>query len=383
MLALRGSDITVLKSCGIQISDPVGLREDLSNSPERNQLGTIYAHRLSGRETGEEAGRSKLIADGFVMLLTALNHKECLMNLTYKYKTVSVEHLKELQEFINQLDRQGKLSDNERYRNYLSPKRFTLPENFLDAKFIIILAHFTPLMVVDFLLNNKKYEAMLPPECYHTAMTNDIWIKLIEEEIIKQSGYRIEAVEPIPLKLLAVRSGLGKYGRNNICYVDQMGSFLTLCAFFTDYEFAEDNWQELKMMDNCDSCRICMLECPCDCIREENFVIDAPKCISWYNERNGEFPEWMDPAVHNALLGCMRCQMSCPENDRAMEFTGRFEDIPEEETINILNGTIGEAALESISKIFGPFTEAELEDFTPILKRNLSALIRREVTFQP
>jgi epoxyqueuosine reductase len=320
--------------------------------------------------------RSKLIANGFVTLLTAANHKEHLMDLTYKYKTVSVEHLKELQEDINELDRQGKLIDNERYRGYVSPDRFTLPENFLDARFIVILAHFTPLMIVDFLLNNKKYEAMLPPECYYSGMTNDTWIKLIEEEIIKQPGYRIEAIEPIPLKRLAVRSGLGRYGRNNICYVDEMGSFVTLCGFLTDFEFAEDNWQEVTMMDDCGSCRICMLECPCDCIREENFVIDAPKCISWYNERNGEFPGWMDPDIHNALLGCMKCQMSCPANDRAMEFTGRFEDIPQEDTKNILSGTIDEAALEAISKIFGPFTENELEDFTPILKRNLSVLIK-------
>jgi len=242
---------------------------------------------------------------------------------------------------------------------------------------ITILAHFSPLMFVNFLLHNKKYEVMLAPECYYSGMTNNNWIKLIEEKIIKQSGYRIEEVEQIPLKLLAVRSGLGRYGRNNICYVDGMGSFIALYGFFTDFEFAEDNWQEVEMMDNCESCGICMDECPNNCIREENFVIDAIKCITWYNERNGEFPEWMDPNIHNALLGCMKCQMFCPANAQAMEFTGRFEDIPEEDTINILNGTTGEAGLKSsICKIFGIFTEAELKEYMPILKRNLSVLLQ-------
>ena len=163
------------------------------------------------------------------------------MEFKYKYKTVSVEYLKKLQEDFNKLDRQGKLSNNERYRTYLSPKRFTLPQNILDAKFIIILANFSPLMLVNFLLDNKKYEIMLPPECYDSGITNSIWIKLIEEKIIKQSGYKIEGVEQIPLKLLAVRSGLGRYGRNNICYVDEMGSFISLHGFITDFEFAEDN----------------------------------------------------------------------------------------------------------------------------------------------
>ena len=298
------------------------------------------------------------------------------MEFTYKYKTVSVEHLKELQKYINELDRQGKLSNNERYRGYLSPHRFALPENFSDAKSIIIIAHFSPLMLVNFLLHNKKHEAMLPPECYDSGMTNDLWIKLIKEQIIKQSGYKIKGVEQIPLKLLAVWSGLGRYGRNNICYVDEMGSFISLHGFFTDFEFAEDNWQEVRMMDDCESCGICMHECPCNCIREENFVIDAPRCITWYNERKGEFPEWLDPNIHNALLGCMKCQMFCPANAQAMEFTGRFEDILEEETINILNGTICQAGLKSICKIFGIFTEAELIDYMPIVKRNLSVLIK-------
>ncbi|UCD64562.1 MAG: hypothetical protein JSW34_03760 [Candidatus Zixiibacteriota bacterium] len=297
------------------------------------------------------------------------------MDLKYKYKTTSVEHLKELHSYINELDRQGKLSDNERFRRYVSSDRFTLPENFPDARFIVVLAHFTPLMLVNFLLNNTEHEIMLPPECYYSQMTDHDWAKLIEEEIIKQPGYRIDAWEPIPLKLLAVRSGLGRYGRNNICYVDEMGSFISLHGFLTDFEFAEDNWQEVKMMGNCESCQICMFECPCDCIREENFVVDALKCITWYNERNGEFPGWMDPGIHNALLGCMKCQMSCPANEQALEFTGRFEDIPQEDTINILNGTIDEAALESVSRIFGPFTGAEIKDFTPILQRNLSVLI--------
>ena len=299
------------------------------------------------------------------------------MAFIYKHKIVAVEHLKELKEDTDELDLKGRLSHNERYRDYISPGRFTLPEGFPDAKYIIIIARFSPLMLVDFLLHNEKHELMLPPESYSTGMTDDDWIKLIEEQIIRQPGYRIRGVEKIPLKRLAVRSGLGKYGRNNICYVDEMGSFISLHGFLTDYEFAEDNWQEVKMMENCEFCRICMDECPCRCIREENFVIDAPKCVTWYNERKGEFPVWMAPDVHNALLGCTKCQLSCPENDHVLECPGRFEDIDEEDTLSILNGDAGEVSLQSsICKIFGIITETGLEDFMPVLQRNLSVLIR-------
>jgi epoxyqueuosine reductase len=36
------------------------------------------------------------------------------------------------------------------------------------------------------------------------------------------------------LKRLAVRSGLARYGRNNVTYVEGMGSFLELSASLTD-----------------------------------------------------------------------------------------------------------------------------------------------------
>jgi len=299
------------------------------------------------------------------------------MDFTYKYKTISVEHLKELQEIINNLDHQGKLSKNERYRNYLNPERFTVPGNFLDAKSIIVIARFSPLMKTNFHLHDNTYEIMSPPESYDTGMTDEAWIKLIEANIIKQHGYRIEGAERILLKSLAVRSGLGKYGRNNICYVDEMGSFISLHGFFTDFEFAEDNWQEVSMMDDCESCDICMQECPCSCIREENFVVDATKCVTWYNERKGEFPEWINPDIHNSLLGCIRCQMYCPANNRAMKFTGRFEDVLEEDTSKILEGKIDRDVLKSsVCKIFGISTESELKDWMPIIKRNLGVLIK-------
>ena len=39
----------------------------------------------------------------------------------------------------------------------------------------------------------------------------------------------------LPQKRLAVRSGLAEYGRNNICFVDGMGSVITLFVFISDF----------------------------------------------------------------------------------------------------------------------------------------------------
>lgn len=295
----------------------------------------------------------------------------------YTYKTLSVRHLKELQEDIDTLDHEGKLSNNKIYREYLSTKKFEIPENFPDVQSIIVIAIFTRLMLVNFHLNDKKYEVMLPPQYYDNGISDEILGNTISKEIIKEPAHKVERAKRLHLKLLAVRSGLGRYGRNNLCYVEGMGSLLILYAYFTDFHFEADNWDEIRMMDTCRDCRICISQCPCSCITEENFVIDVGKCLTLYNEISGEFPEWISPDVHNALMGCMKCQMSCPANREVVKLTGRLEDVTEEETIKILEGIPDEKVLNSLSRKLRMSSPSELKEFFSVLTRNLRVLLKQ------
>ncbi len=297
------------------------------------------------------------------------------MGFVYRYKTLSVAHLKELQDDIDKLKRDGKLSNHKTYRSYLSNKKFEIPENLPNAKSLIILAVFTKLMLVDFHLNGEKHEAMLPPQYYDDGLTEEILRNIVLKEIITEPGYTIEKAEQVHLKLLAVRSGLGKYGRNNLCYVEGMGSLLTLFAYFTDYPFQEDNWSEIEKMRECRDCGICMSHCPSNCITEENFVIDAGKCLPLYNEIKGEFPEWISPNAHNAIMGCMKCQLPCPANRDSLKLTGRLEAITEEETRKILKGKPDDKLLTSLSKKLRDFYPTKSKDSFAILTRNLRALL--------
>jgi epoxyqueuosine reductase len=142
---------------------------------------------------------------------------------------------------------EGKLSDNEVFQGYLSDLRFAVPSDFPNAKSIVVLAVSSKVMLVDFHLNGKTQEVMVPPGYYSTGLNKEILQRIVVEEMIKKPGCRIERATGVHLKLLAVRSGLGKYGRNNLVYVDGMGSLLRLFAYFTDYEL-QDNWTELTMM---------------------------------------------------------------------------------------------------------------------------------------
>jgi epoxyqueuosine reductase len=294
----------------------------------------------------------------------------------FKYRTVSVEHLGELQEDIDVLLRDGKLSDNETFRGYIEHMGFSLPESFTDAKSIIVLALFTPLALADFHYNGIRHEIMIPPQYYATGRKMEQVEKTIHEKIIGESGYRIELSREVFLKRLAVRSGLGKYGRNNICYVDEMGSMITLYAFFTDFVFENDDWTETQMLDECDNCTHCLKKCPQGAIREDSFVIDVAKCVTLYNEIDGEFPEWILSDTHNALYGCMRCQKKCPGNRESITKTRRLDDITEEETEALLSGSIEDKRiLQSVSEKLGCFTPENAKDVLPSLSRNLRALI--------
>ena len=308
-----------------------------------------------------------------------MESSDCYSNFVYKYKTISVDHIEELQEEIDKLRFAGKLSDNEIYRGYIDTRRFEIPENLPNAKSIIVIAIFTKLALINFYLKGKEHEIMIPPNYYDDGLTNDILENLILKKIIKEPGYKIELTRNLHLKLLAVRSGLGKYGRNNICYVDKMGSMLNLYACYTDFQFEEDNWTEMKMMDHCRNCKICINNCPTNAIpsiSNESFVINAGKCISVYNEIDGKIPDWISAKAHNALMGCMRCQLPCPGNREVIKLTDRFEDITETETEMILEGITEEEFLNSLSNKLKMFYPSDANRFFPRLKRNLEVLIK-------
>ncbi|MFX0139089.1 MAG: 4Fe-4S double cluster binding domain-containing protein [Candidatus Hodarchaeota archaeon] len=302
------------------------------------------------------------------------------LDFEYKYRTISVNHLVQLQEDIDKLRREGKLSNNEVYRSYIDSKKFEIPKNFPNAKSIIILAIYSKLALVNFHLNGKKHEIMIPPNYYDDGTTFEDFENLILKEIIKVPGYKVEYTNRLHLKLLAVRSGLGKYGRNNICYIDEWGSMINLYAYFTDFQFKEDNWIEIQMMDQCENCKICINNCPTDAIptpSDENFIINAGNCISVYNEIKGTIPDWIPSDAHNALIGCMRCQKPCPSNHKVIGLTEQLEDISENETKMILDGNIDEKLSKSLSKKLKMFTPSDGERILPVIKRNLEFLIKQ------
>jgi len=299
--------------------------------------------------------------------------------IAFAYRLVPVGRLPELQTAVDALAGEGRLSENATFRGYLRELSYGPPADLPDARSVLILAVFTRLMYVRFHLGGTAHDVMMPPSYYSTGLSAEDLKAAVLERAIGEPGHVAVRANAVPLKALAVRSGLGAYGRNGICYVDGMGSFLTLHAYFTDLGCSEEHWGDAVLMPACRGCSLCVRACPCGAISAEDPVIDADKCLTLYNEDLGDFPQWIGPDAHNALVGCMRCQLCCPANREVAKRAGRLEDVTEEETRRILEGRPDAALLESLTRKLRQFVPATSEEHFPILTRNLRALLGRYV----
>jgi len=286
----------------------------------------------------------------------------------YKVKVLSVSHLGELQEDIDKFQRNSLLDKklSERYLKFEYNASTALP----DTKSLIIIAVPQPITRIRFEWQDKEYNADIPPT--YIRKIDDEHVKEILMSVLEPAGYRLERAR-LPVKTLAVRSGLAQYGRNNITYVSGFGSFHRLIAFYSDCPCDEDNWQELKVMRACETCFKCLENCPTQCISTDRFLIHAENCLTYLNESENKFPNWVKPDWHNAIIGCMRCQLVCPVNKAQIKKVVDGPQFSEKETELILQKTpldnLPKITRENISSISG-------DDWYEVFPRNLNVLLK-------
>jgi epoxyqueuosine reductase len=287
-------------------------------------------------------------------------------------RTVSVRHLCDLREDIER-NRTGGLLNEEFYQERLTHFSFTPADVLPGAESLIVVAAPQPQIKVVFTWHGESTQVIVPPT--YTNET-DKKVERTLSHVLNHHGYHI-ARASIPLKLLAVRSGLGDYGRNNICYVPGMGSFHRLVAYYSDIPCSDENWREPQMMERCQNCQACLRICPTGAIAADRFLVRAERCITFHNERPTGFPAWIDRSWHNCLVGCMRCQKVCPKNNGFLDWIQGDLAFSEEETSCILNST-------SVDR-FPPETAKKLEQLnlledSLLLGRNLGMLLGKQAS---
>jgi epoxyqueuosine reductase len=263
---------------------------------------------------------------------------------------------------------------------YLNKFDYKVSDDFLKPKSIIIIAVPQPIARVYFTLGLKRHAVIMPPmyllnsssefEKKHKKITE---VTEIVKNILSCENFKVVKVN-IPCKPIAVKSGLGTYGRNNICYINGESSFYWLGVYISDMPCEDDSWGKYTIMDTCKNCDLCLKNCPTGAIGEDRFIVHANKCITLQNEDSGDFKKSLKPKWHNCLIGCMRCQITCPVNKKYITNIKDITEFNDWETGKILDKTPLEELPETTYKKLESISF--IEDYE-LLARNLKALIMK------
>jgi len=303
-------------------------------------------------------GASRSIADELLASLDAHG---------YRGKIVPIDRLKNLQTDIEGHRQAGRLC-SEFFEERLSHFDFDVIDSRPSARSVIIVAAPQPHLRMTFRWQGRSLAGIVPPTYCHEI---DKQVTNLLREVLSSAGFDLFQ-SSLPLKLLAVQSGLAKYGKNNLAFVDGMGSYCRLMAFYTDIPGVDTRWAEPAVLAQCEKCTACLKKCPTKAIPTDRFLIRAERCLTFHNERQQDFPGWIDSAWHHCLVGCLYCQAFCPVNRKVKVQVENGTIFSETETELILRGAAEDELPQETRRKLEP---AGFLQALPELARNLRMLV--------
>jgi epoxyqueuosine reductase len=140
-------------------------------------------------------------------------------------------------------------------------------------------------------------------------------------ELLKREGYRAvicngskEGGSIIPLKLAAIRAGLGWQGKHSLLISKKYGTFLALGGIITDAGLAYNTEEE---PNRCRQCTECQKACPVSAL-DHPYVLNKDRCMS-YRLSDDILPDEVQAAMENRVADCEICQEACPWNRRHLK----------------------------------------------------------------
>lgn len=258
-------------------------------------------------------------------------------DLPYPHRIVSAQRREDMKKEIDTLHADGKLADIV-YRSYIRIFDCPMPEGYTESGSLIIAAVPRPQETVGFSWKGMTHQLLLPPT-YVRYWEITEQVEALLNQRLKTHGYSA-AFARVPQKIAATCSGLAQYGRNNIAYVPGCGSLHMLATYYSDMPCPNDTWQEPIMMPQCQKCSACVNACPSKAIPLDGSTIQQDRCITLYSGYSGglDFPDWLDDSWIECLIGCMKCQRTCPENRAYVKWIEQNESFSEEETQLLRSG---------------------------------------------
>ncbi len=287
----------------------------------------------------------------------------------FSYRLAPARIMDGLFETMTALRDRGSLAP-ELYDEYKPYFRFMPPPEVAGPRTVIVVAWPSLPDKVRFHFDAGPLDAVIPPT-YVSSQEREKCLQIMRS-VLDPAGFSVGRATG-PVKLLAVRTGLAQYGRNNLAYVTGLGSYARLNAFCTDADLGAVDYERKgsELMSCCPPCRNCHHVCPTGCIPHAGTVIDATRCLSYFSEHEGDWPDWLDPRAHKCLVGCMRCQEMCPANRYYLRSEKVVAEFDRAETWMILQDLPTEQLPVALRE---KLAALDLDDYSPVLGRNLRAL---------
>jgi epoxyqueuosine reductase len=261
------------------------------------------------------------------------------------------------------------------YRDTLEQSTGLAGTVLASPRSVLVIAVPRPAHVLSFSVGGREIATVLPPTYVH-------YQKLFEDvrdDLRKAlAGFecRLEILGA-PLKALGNQLGLLSYGRNNIGYIDGLGSYFQLIGLASDKPIEGKRLpagRAQKLLPRCKDCRICAKACPTGAIDKERILLHAEKCYTLFSESPEPIPEGLTPPSPKCLIGCLKCQQVCPENRGLLQYEEAAVSFDEEETSAFLG--MADGSEQALDQVRTKFLKLGLTEGFPVFARNLERWLR-------
>jgi epoxyqueuosine reductase len=229
---------------------------------------------------------------------------------------LAMAELAESGRFISSLEESGQL-DHRFFRTSLAGLVRSAGNPDPRWRSIILLSCPRPAHRLTFERDPNPFFCLLPPTYVEFRRRDGVLLR--DLRAFMGRDFPRTAILRAPLKRLAVRSGLAAYGRNNITYSGEYGSYHQLVGFISEAElgpYCSDEPAEDPRLPFCARCAACIRCCPAQAIDKKRFLLHAEKCFTIFTENPGRLPPVRDKLAVRmpCLVGCLACQTVCPAN---------------------------------------------------------------------
>jgi len=140
-------------------------------------------------------------------------------------------------------------------------------------------------------------------------------------DFLKNEGYQATVCEGskkegsiLPLKLAAIRAGLGWQGKHSLLISKKYGTFLALGGIITNADLEHNTKEESNRCHKCDKCQ---KACPLAAL-DQTYILNVKKCMS-YLLMAENLSKKVQVAMENRIGDCEICQESCPWNKKHLD----------------------------------------------------------------